>query len=73
MLKNVVSKHYGLFKLLITLDSVPDYVFAQEIAHHLSLLKIELRHYFPDVTYTECIANLFSVNPTKMLIEAGEQ
>ncbi|KAF2368158.1 hypothetical protein FHG87_001097, partial [Trinorchestia longiramus] len=49
-MKNVESKRYGMFELLTTLESEPTDEFAQEIVHHLSLLKTELKHYVPDVT-----------------------
>ena len=48
-MKNVESKRYGMFELLTTLESEPTDEFAQEIVHHLSMLKTELKHYFPDM------------------------
>ncbi|KAF2349022.1 Ribonuclease H-like domain [Trinorchestia longiramus] len=53
-MKNVESKRYGMFELLTALESEPTDEFAQEIVHHFSLLKTELKHYFPDVTCCTC-------------------
>ncbi|XP_068239973.1 zinc finger BED domain-containing protein 5-like [Palaemon carinicauda] len=47
--------------------------FAQEIVHHLSLLKTELKQYFPDVTCCAYVTNPFSVDPANLLVGTGEQ
>ncbi|XP_068246703.1 zinc finger BED domain-containing protein 5-like [Palaemon carinicauda] len=72
-MKNVESKGYGMFELLTPLEREPTDEFAQEIVHYLSLLKTELKHYFPDVTCCAYVANLFSVNPADLPIGTGEQ
>lgn len=72
-MNNVESKRYGMFELLTTLKSEPNDEFAQEIVHHLSLLKTELKHYFPDVTCCAYIANPFSVDPADLPVGTGEQ
>uniref|UniRef100_UPI00358DF206 zinc finger BED domain-containing protein 5-like n=1 Tax=Myxine glutinosa TaxID=7769 RepID=UPI00358DF206 len=72
-IKNVESKRYGMFELLTTLESEPNDEFSQEIIRHLSLLKTELMHYFPDVTCCAYIANPFSVDPGDLPVGTGEQ
>ncbi|KAF2350628.1 hypothetical protein FHG87_018616 [Trinorchestia longiramus] len=72
-IKNVESKLYGMFELLTTLESEPTNEFAQEIVHHLSLLKTELKHYFPDVTCCAYVANQFSVDPADLAVGTREQ
>lgn len=67
-MKNVESKRYGMFELLTTLESKP-----KKIARHLSMLKIELKHYFPYVTGCAYIANPFSVDPADLLVGTEEQ
>ena len=47
--------------------------FSQEIVHHLSLLKTELKHYFPEVTCCAYITNSFSVDPADLSVGIGEQ
>ncbi|KAF2345500.1 HAT C-terminal dimerization domain [Trinorchestia longiramus] len=59
-----------MFELLTALESEPTDKFAEEIVHHLSLLKTELKHYFPDVTCCAYVANPFSVD---LPIGTGEQ
>ncbi len=72
-MNNVESKRYGMFELLTTLETEPNDEFAQEIVHHLSLLKTELKHYFHDVTCCAYIANPFSVDPADLPVGTGEQ
>ena len=71
--KNVESKRYGMFELLNIFESEPNDEFAQEIVHHLSLLKAELKHYFPDLTCCAYITNPFSVDPVDLPVGTGEQ
>ncbi|XP_068203550.1 zinc finger BED domain-containing protein 5-like [Palaemon carinicauda] len=72
-MRNVESKCYGMFELLTTLEREPTDEFAQEIVHHLSLLKTELKHHFPDVTCFAYVANPFSVDPANLPVATGEQ
>ncbi|XP_068215810.1 zinc finger BED domain-containing protein 5-like [Palaemon carinicauda] len=60
------------FRLAKRLIREPTDEFAQEIVHHLSLLKTELKHYFLDVTCAY-VANPFSVDPADLPVETGEQ
>uniref|UniRef100_A0A0L8IHQ6 Uncharacterized protein n=1 Tax=Octopus bimaculoides TaxID=37653 RepID=A0A0L8IHQ6_OCTBM len=53
--------------------SEPNDEFAPKIVRHFSLLKIELMHYFPNVTCRGYIANPFSVDPAELPVGTGEQ
>ncbi|XP_068204774.1 zinc finger BED domain-containing protein 5-like [Palaemon carinicauda] len=72
-MKNVESKCYGMFELLITLEREPTDEFDQKIVHLLSLLKTALKHYFLDVTCCAYVANPFSVDPADLTVVTGEQ
>ena len=61
-----------MFELLNTLESEPTNEFAQEILHHLSLFKTEIKHYFPDVTCAY-VANPFSADPADLPVRTKEQ
>ncbi|XP_068203574.1 zinc finger BED domain-containing protein 5-like [Palaemon carinicauda] len=73
LMKNVESKHYGMFELLTTLEREPTDEFDKEIVHHLLMLKTELKHYFLDVTCCAYVANPFSVDPADLPVGTGEQ
>ncbi|KAF2360762.1 hypothetical protein FHG87_008500 [Trinorchestia longiramus] len=72
-LVNVESKRSGIFELLTTIESESTEEFTHDIVHHLSLLKTELKHYFPDVTCCAYVANPFSVDPADLRVGTREQ
>ena len=66
-------RKFGIFELLTTLEIKPNDEFSQEIVHHFSLLKTELKHHFLDVTCCGYITNPFSVDPADLSVGTGEQ
>ena len=72
-IENVKNKKYAMFNLLTSVEDKPDDEFSEEIACHLSQLKKELMHYFPDVTSCAYCINPFFVDPADLRVVTGEQ
>ena len=67
------NKRYGMFKFLSALEVEISDDFFREIIQHLSLLTVELQHYFPDATSCAYITDPFSVDPADLPVGTGEQ
>ena len=62
-IENVKNEKYAMFKLLASVEDKPNDEFSEEIVCHLSQLKKELMHYFPDVTSCAYCINPFFFDP----------
>ena len=71
--KNVENKGYGRFKFLSDLEVEISDDFSREIIQHLSLLTVELLHYFPDATSCAYITDPFSIDPADLPVGTGKQ
>ena len=62
-----------MFKLYISVEDKSNDEFSEEIVCHLSQLKKELMHYFPNVSSCAYSINPFFVDPADMHVGTGEQ
>ena len=71
--KNVKSKQFGMFHLLIMLSVEPNDKFSQEIEDHLKLLLTELMHCFPDAVSCTYVVNPFCTNSAFQPVGTAQQ
>ena len=62
-----------MFKILTSVEKIPDGVISNEIIDHLSQLKTELLIYFPDVACCAYSINPFFIDPADVPVGTGEQ
>ena len=62
-----------MFKLLTPVEDKSNHEFSEEIVCHLSQLKKELMHYFPDVTTCAFCIDPFFVDPADLPVGTGEE
>ena len=72
-IENVNNKKYATFRLHISVEDKPNDKFSEEIVCHISQLKMELMHYFPDVTSCAYSINPFFFDPADIPVGTGEQ
>ncbi|XP_076806381.1 zinc finger BED domain-containing protein 5-like [Clavelina lepadiformis] len=72
-IKNVENNSYGMFKVMDALENKPNDDISKEIVCHLSQLKTELMHYFPDFACCAYSTNPFFVDPADVPVGTGEQ
>ena len=72
-IENMKNKRYKMFKLLTSVEDIPNDEFSEEIVCHLSQLQAELMHYFPDATSCVYCINPFFVDPPNLPVGTEEQ
>lgn len=71
--KNVEKQQYGMFENVISLEQEASQDFGSQVSWHLSLLKHEIEHYFPEAELCPYIRNPFRVDLSDLPIGTGEQ
>ena len=72
-IENVKNKKYAMFKLFTSVEDKTSDEFSEEIVYHLSQLKMEWIHYFPDVTSCAYCINPFFVDPADLPVGTVEE